>query len=154
MKEKLVSVILAIVLGMIVVIPMSYLILGNVKPQLKESPTVIVAPEKKLIEIEYVTSKVKPLEVGVQFMVKSCKVIDGFRFLVLLDNDTWIETSLPIVTKEGSAEQVAEILKLSSPPSVTLKRKIDNYWIVDFEFLFEEKKTSLTELLKQKNLAL
>jgi hypothetical protein len=133
---------------------MSYLILGNVKPQFKDPPTVIAAPEKKLIEIEYVTSKVKPLEVGVQFMVKSCKIIDGFRFLVLLDNDTWIETSLPIVTKEGTAEQVAEILKSSPPPSVTLKRKIDNYWIVDFELLFEDKKTKLTELLKQKDLAL
>ncbi len=144
----------AVLLGIIVVLPIGYLLLMEQPRPVVE----VIAPpriERNVVEIQYVTSEVKPLEVGSQFMVKSCKVVDGFRFLILLENDTWIETSLAVITKEEATEKVAEFLKAATtPPTVLLKRKIDNYWVVDFEFLRGTEQVNLVDLLLEKDLVL
>lgn len=133
----------------VVLVPPTVLI----KPA-SEAP-VVTSPSQIQLFIDYIPPHVdKPIEVGATFIIKSCKILDGFEFSVLLENDQWINIRLPIVTKEGVSNEVFETMKSDRPPVVVLKRKIGNYWIADFELSIAGKKVTLVEVLREKHLTL
>ena len=112
--------------------------------------------ENQLYEatIQYSSVKESPVEVGSEFSIKSCRVIDGFRFSILLENDRWINAQLNVATKVDATKKVVEILELSSVPIVILKRKIDDYWIVDIRLTLDSKVVMLGNLLRELNLVI
>lgn len=105
--------------------------------------------------IEYVNgAENSPIEAGGEFSIRSCCVIDGFRFAILLENNKWINARLNVVTKTDATKKVIEILGLSPSPVVVLKRKIDDYWIIDIRLTLDTKVVMLGDLLRELNLAL
>lgn len=161
--------IFAIIMGVIAVIPLCFFIITfSFMTSSKVStpvPIVVEGPTEKseVYEIEYISSQnEKRLEVGSEFLVKSCKVLDGFKFSVLLDNDTRINASLAVVTKEGATSDVMKIMQVENPPSILLKRNMNDHWIVDFKLsqdvILDQTSNNgprmLSDILKEKNLVL
>jgi len=94
----------------------------------------------------------KHMEPGVSFLVKSVQIRDGFIYVVLLENGAWIEAHLTHATKEEATPVAIEILRASPTPAVTLKRKMKNYWIVDFQVTVGNNSMNLIEVLREQNL--
>jgi len=96
------------------------------------------------------------MEPGAVFDVRACKVTDGYKFGLYLDGDRWIEAHLAVATKEEAIPVVIELLNNAEPPppSVTLLRKVENYWIVDFELTQDGKRVILVDVLRSKELLL
>jgi hypothetical protein len=99
---------------------------------------------------------VKPLQAGVTFDVKACKVLDGFRYEMYLEGGKWIEAHLRVATKDAANEIVVDLLKTktSLPTTVTLLKQVGNYWIVDFQIDVDGKVINMVDLLKDKELLL
>jgi hypothetical protein len=104
--------------------------------------------------VEFVHLEHKQVKVGEEFNIKACKIVDGYIFEVLLDNDLWIEAHLTTATKDDAAPLVAELVRMSTFPSVVLKRKVGDFWIVDFNLTVAEKRINMMEWLKLKGFAL
>lgn len=96
----------------------------------------------------------KPMEPDSEFLAKCCQVVDGFRFSILLENDQWIEARLNVVTTTNATEKVIEILKMSPPPTVVLKRKIDGYWVVDIRLTVNREQVMISTMLRERKLVL
>jgi len=138
--------ILGLVFGIIVVTPFAYFVYLHSSAGF-ENPSYEAT-------IQYSSIAETPMEVGSEFLIKSCHVIDGFRFSILLENNQWINTRLNVVTKVDATKKVIEILELSSTPIVILKRKIDDYWVVDIRLTLDSKVVMLGDLLRELNLAI
>lgn len=104
--------------------------------------------------IQFVAEKPREMVVGAEFLVLSCRVYDGMTFNVSLENRQNCEIKLKSFIKEEATKEIIDILKTASNPSVILRRKIDNYWIVDFNLTIQGKRTTLIEWLGSKNLLL
>lgn len=152
--------ILAVVCGVAAVVPVAYLAYKytEVRAHIVQEDNTPVLDQKPSFEavIDYISyDPTKPMQVGSEFLVKSCHVVDGFRYAMLLENDEWIETRLTVVTKGDATAKVIEILRASTtPPTVVLKRKIDDYWVVDVRLTVDQKDVMLSTLLKERNLVL
>lgn len=124
----------------------------NSKPILeaKPEPEVKSFPE---IQFQKVSQELKP---GAQLNVLACKVIDGYRFGLILEGDNLIEAHLPVATKESATTTVVEWLNEvnSVPPIVTLIRKVDNYWIVRLVLIKNGSKIDMVDALQSKGLLL
>lgn len=95
------------------------------------------------------------LEAGNQYNVLSVKVLDGYRFQLRLDGDNWVECHLVTASKEEATSFVEDLLtKTGASPIVDLRRKVDNFWIVDLYLIKDGKGESLLGLLKTSNLLL
>ena len=137
---------LAIVLAIVAIAPFGYLAYQRLSQPV---------PEQNLPAIEFIKSG-NDLSVGSTLEVKSCRIIDGYRFLLLLENNKWIEGHLPLATKDEATAVVIEWLQNTTFPIPTIKllRKPDNFWIVDLHLMKSGKREKLTDLLKAKNLLL
>jgi len=96
---------------------------------------------------------IRKMEPGAQFGIISMQIVDGYKFMLQLDNGTWIEAHLTSATKEEAVPFVIELYKTGSQPSVILYRKVENYWIVDMELNTQMGRQNLVRLLQQQGLA-
>lgn len=109
---------------------------------------------KEYTTIQFIDDKPREMVPGSQFSVLSCKVYDGMSLNVTLDTRQSIDIKLKSFTKEEAGSEIVNVLKTAGSPTVILRRKIDNYWIVDFNLTIDGKKTTLLEWLSSKNLLL
>jgi hypothetical protein len=153
-KKKLIMKVwfLAILLALIALAPVFLLTYYNIR----QTPPDQVQ-QQPIASIQFEVDKPpQQLEVGASFNVLACKVIDGYRFEMYLDGGKWIEAHLPVATKDGAVPVVVEWLNktTSLPPTVTLRRQVGNYWIVDFQLNVDGKRVNLIDCLKAKGLLL
>jgi hypothetical protein len=96
------------------------------------------------------------LEPGAVFGIRSVKVVDGYKFGLYLEGDKWIEAHLSVATKEEAIPVVVEMLNGTTPPppTVTLLRKVEGYWIVKFHLTHNGQRANLVDVLRGKELLL
>lgn len=94
----------------------------------------------------------KKLEVGQKFAVKLVKVMDSNSFDFLLEGDIWIKGVVPVIPKEEAYGFVLETLPKVQNPTVLLRGKYKNIWIVEFDFVLDGKATRLDAVLKENHL--
>lgn len=104
--------------------------------------------------IHYNISKACTMEVGAEFKVVACKVVDGSVFRLLLDNDIWIDARLTSATTEEATEPVSQFLKTANSPSVILRRQVGDSWVVTFNVMIDGRRTSIVEWLSERKLIL
>lgn len=139
---------LAVILAVVAIAPAICLVYYVVK-SVPNDPTIA--------SVQFEPQKVqKVLEVGVVFEVRACKVLDGFRYEMYLDNGKWIEVHLAVAAKDEANSFVVEWLNKTTapPPSITLLRRVGNYWIVDFHLTVDGKRVNMVDLLRIKGLLL
>lgn len=140
--------ILAILLGLIALAPILGIAYYNRSGVPAVEPIAAVQFQPEHVE--------KKLESGVEFDVRGCKVIDGYRFELLLEGNKWIEAHLSVATKQEANAVVVDLLNNTTLPipTVTLRRNIGRYWIVDFHLMVEGRRLNLVDVLRQKGLVL
>ena len=140
--------ILAIVLAGVAIAPIFYLVYNDIGIRNNQ-------PFIATVEFEQIRKNTK-LEPGAVFDVRACKVVDGYKFGLYLEGDKWISAHLAVATKEEAISVVIELFNNAEPPSpsVTLLRKVENYWIVDFKLTQNGKRVRLTDVLRNKELLL
>lgn len=138
--------ILAVFLAIIAVAPVGYFAYNSGKDS---SPTIAT------IQFEERQSKLA-LEPGAVFGIRSVKVVDGYKFGLYLESDKWIEAHLSVATKEAAIPVVIDLLNGTTPPppTVTLLRKVENYWIVEFHLTHNGQRANLVDVLRGKGLLL
>lgn len=96
------------------------------------------------------------LEVGSKLEVRACKVMDGFRFLLILEDGSRVEAHLTAATKDEAVPVVVDWLNNTTPPrpTVTLLRHVDGVWIASFHLTVNGKSENMVDLLKAKGLLL
>lgn len=97
-------------------------------------------------------NQIRTMEPGAQFGIVSMQIIDGYKFMLQLDNNVSIEAHLTNATKNEALPFVIELYKTGSQPSVILYRKVENYWIVDMQLNTQTGRQSLVRVLQQQNL--
>lgn len=142
---------LAFILAVVAIAPIGYLVYHNT--QQDRQP--IHQDSYPMVEFE--TQKMAAMEPGTKHNVLACKVVDGYRFLMFLENGEHIEAHLPVATKPEAAGEVVDLLNKTKAPAPTVKllRKVDSrYWIVEFTITIGDKPTDLVEYLRGKGLIL
>ena len=139
---------LAIFLAIIAVAPVGYFVY-NLRPADE------VAHSIATIQFEEQQRKLV-LEPGAVFGIREVKVIDGYKFGLYLENNKWIEAHLSVATKEAAIPVVISLLNSTTPPppTVTLLRKVENYWIVKFHLMNNGQRVTLVNVLRGKGLLL
>ena len=142
--------IVALVLAIVAIAPIAYVIYTFRTTEQQESSSSIAT-----VEFER-RPQVLNLEPGITMNVLSCKVIDGYKFVLYLENNKRIVGHLPVATREEAIPLVIEWLNTSTPPppTVTLLRKVEDYWIVDFHLTHESERMRMVNLLRSKGLLL
>lgn len=95
---------------------------------------------------------VRNLEVGAEFEIQACRVMDGYRFQVVLEGNKTIEAHLTSAVKDDAGSVVIDILNKARFPTVILRRQVGDFWIVDFNLTWDGRRTTIIELLKAKGL--
>lgn len=113
-------------------------------------------PETGVVStVQFAPPRPTTLQVGTRYNVLAANVMDGYKFGLFLEGDMWIEAQLAVATHETATLKVVEWLKAPAPqPTVVLRRKVGNYWIVDFEISKDGKRSNLVELLGAEELLL
>lgn len=142
--------ILAVILALVAIAPIFYLVYNARSDNGTHQPRSIATVEFEQVHKNYT------LEPGAVFDVRACKVVDGYKFGLYLDGDKWIEAHLAVATKEEAIPVVIELLNNAEPPppSVTLLRKVEDYWIVDFSLTENGSRVRLVDVLRSKELLL
>ena len=140
--------ILALLLAIIAVAPVGYFAY-NLRSEISPSPSIAT------IQFEERQRNLR-LEPGAVFGIRSVKVVDGYKFGLYLEGDKWIEAHLSVATKEKAIPVVVEMLNGTTPPppTVTLLRKVEGYWIVDFYLTHNGQRANLVDVLRGKELLL
>lgn len=141
--------IIALVLAVVAIAPIFYIVYyyDGTKPQEPSS----------IATVEFQTRpQVLKLETGVTLDVLSCKVVDGYKYILHLEGNKWITAHLSVATKEEAIPLVIDLLNTTEPPppTVTLLRNVGDYWIVDFHITHEGERVSMVNLLRSKALLL
>jgi hypothetical protein len=138
---------LAVVLAVIALAPVFIFAYYGVR---KETPDPAIA------SFEFGTLRPQELQVGASFEVRACRVLDGYRFEMYLEDGNWIEAHLPVATKEEASPVVVDWLKKTTPPAptVTLRRQIASHWIVDLQLTVDGKRINIVDSLREKGLLL
>jgi len=142
--------ILAFILAAVAIAPIGYLVYHNTRQDQQPVPD-------NYPTVQFETQRIAAMEPSSKHNVLACKVVDGYRFLMFLENEQHIEAHLPVATKPEAAALVVELLNKTAapPPTVTLLRKIDDrYWIVGFTLTVDGERKDLVELLRGKGLLL
>lgn len=138
---------LAIVLGIMAVAPVAYFTYVYTNFE-----------EKGIIQgvaiVDYMSREYKAMEPGSEFRIRSCHIVDGYKFAILLENGEWIHAHLTVATKPEATQVVIDTLKKSHVPTVILRRKLDDYWIVNFHLTLDGKDIMLRNLLEERELIL
>jgi hypothetical protein len=115
---------------------------------IKDDPAAVV--------VEFEPVRAKELEPGAVFSVRSCKILDGYRFYLYLEGGKVISAHLSVATKDGAATVVPEIFRTTSPPppTATLLRKVGDEWIVRLHVAKDGKRTDLLSCLRERGLLL
>ena len=146
---------LAIIFALASIAPILYLVY-HVKDVTSSVSPVLQQPV--LATVEFIKPTSTKLEVGSVIEVRSCRVIDGYRFGLSLEGNKWIEAQLPVATKDEATNVVIDWLKNSATqtaaPTVKLLRNLGSYWIVEFRLTVNGKQEKVTDLLKAKALLL
>ena len=142
--------IIAIVLATIAIAPFLYLAYHKMGVVQR-----ISRPSVATIQFE-AEEKSMSLEPGAIFSVRSCKVVDGYKFGLYLENDKWIVAHLSVATKDEATSFVIDLLNksTSTPPIVTLLRSVEDYWIVEFTVTKDGQTKNLVDLLRVEELLL
>lgn len=111
-------------------------------------------PETSYVTVQYSVPKAKSVAVGEELNVMACRIVDGHIFYLLLENNEWIEAHLTVATKDEATPPVTEALKTAGTPSVLLRRKFGNYWMVDFHLTVQGKRMTLLDWLRERELTL
>lgn len=142
--------IIALFLAIIAIAPIFYIAYYYVgeKPQVQADPIATVDFQTRPKSLE--------LKPGATLDVLSCKVVDGYQFGLFLEGDKWIMAHLSVATDEEAIPVVIEWLNSAEPPppTVTLLRKVGDYWIVDFHLTHEGQRVNMITLLRDKGLLL
>jgi len=128
--------IIAILLAIIAVMPFGILAYLNQNHSMEPSQD-----SQSVAIIDYITHEERAMEPGAEFKIAQCHVVDGYKFGVLLENGEWIIAHLPVATKDEATRFVVELLRESQAPTVILRRKLDEHWIVDFHLTVDGKET-------------
>jgi len=139
--------VLAIVLSIVAVVPVAYF--AYLYVNFEEKATI-----QGVAVIDYMSREQKAMEPGSEFRIRSCHVLDGYKFAVLLENGEWINAHLPVATNQEATKMVVDLLKQSQAPSVVLRRKLDDYWIVNFHLTLDGKEIMLRDLLNEHGMIL
>lgn len=142
--------IIALVLAVVAIAPIFYIVYHYVDATTPSG-------ESSIATVEFQPRpQVGKLEPGVTLDVLSCKVIDGYKFLLCVEGNKWITANLPVATKEEAIPLVVDWLYAVEPPppTVTLLRKVGDYWIVDFHLTHEGQRVSMVNLLRSNGLLL
>lgn len=141
--------IIAIVLATIAIAPFLYLAYHKLGVAQR-----IFRPSVATIQFEVERSTA--LEPGAIFSVRSCKVVDGYKFGLYLENNKWIVAHLSVATKDEATSFVIDLLNKSTatPPTVTLLRLVEDYWIVEFAVTKDRQTKNLVDLLRFEELLL
>lgn len=124
--------------------PMVYFVYNNSSRGESQYPTV-----------QFVSQQPKQMVPGTEFHVQACRIIDGYIFEVILEGHrNWTEVHLKKVTIDEATPVVVEALKTSISPTVVLRRKVGDVWIVDFNVTFRDRRTTLLDWLEEKKLTL
>lgn len=142
--------IIAIVLASIAIAPFLYLAYHKMGVAQR-----ISRPSVVTIQFE-AEKRSMALEPGAIFSVRSCKVVDGYKFGLYLENDKRIVAHLSVATKKEATQFVVDFLNksISSPPTVTLLREVEDYWIVEFVVTKDGQTKNLVDLLRVEKLLL
>lgn len=144
--------VLAFVLAAIAIAPIGFLVYHNVSNQ-KKSPE--IQPQYPIFQFE--TERLPPVEANTEHNVMACKVVDGHRFLMYLENGQHIEAHLSVFTKPEATALVTKLLNETKapPPKVKLLRNIDSrYWVVNFTLTIDGDRKDLVAYLRTKDLVL
>ena len=142
--------ILAIVLALLSIAPIMYLVYNGKEVTSSVSP---ILQMPVVATVDFVKPTNVTLEVGSELEVRSCRVIDGYRFGLSLEGNRWIEAHLPVATKDEATNVVIEMLRTSTTsPTVKLLRNVGSYWSVEFRLKVNGEHQKITDLLKVKTL--
>lgn len=119
-----------------------------------EAPAAIDPIDQSVANFDFESEKQKLLEPDSEFYIKSCNVIDGYRFKMRLEDNHEITANLTTATKDDATSVVIDLLgkNKDTRPSVLLRRKAGDNWIVDVFILIDGKRTNLVEALRTKGL--
>lgn len=153
---------LALALGIVALVPVIYLSYNqDVVSSLPKLERPKLEPVKDpmnpvVADFQFDVEREKEFKPGVEFNLKSCKVIDGYRFHLFLEGGKQIYANLTTATKDEATPVVVELLnKTTSPrPTIILRRKSGDNWIVDFNLMVDGKRANLIEVLRDKGLVL
>jgi hypothetical protein len=144
-KRRLSYGLYAVALAFIAVAPLAYLLYtGDEESE----------PEAPLVTIQYTQPQPKPMAPGVVYGVSSVRVVEGHIFLVLLEDQNWHKVQLTAVSREEATADVVEVLKQTHSPTITLRRQVEGYWVVDFDVVLNGRRISLVEWLAERKLLL
>lgn len=145
--------ILAVILGVLALVPCLYLVYDQ-NIELPIVQPIINSTEPVIADFEFEIQKEKELNVGVEFNLNSCKVLDGYRFQLSLEGGKQITAHLTAATKDEATTVVVGLLTeaKSTRPTIILRRKTGDYWIVDFYVSLDGKRVNLIEDLRAKEL--
>jgi|LakMenE18May11ns_1017448.scaffolds.fasta_scaffold9922397_5 hypothetical protein len=118
--------------------------------ELKKNSTNQINPV--VADLQFDFEKEKILEAGVEFSLKSCRILDGYRFQLVLEGGNQITAQLTSATKDEATQPVVDLLKQTKIPSVLLRRKSGDVWIVDIYVSINGKITNLIDELRTKGL--
>lgn len=142
--------ILAAVIACAVLAPVAYWLYSraDVKVQSESEDIAVIEFEPR--------NPVVVLEPGMELRVKCAKVLDGYIYDLCLENNEWIRTQLTTATKDEATDFVIQVLRGKAPvsPSIVLRRKVGDYWIVDLFLTIEGRKIDIRNLLREKSLSL
>ena len=136
-----------IVLGIVAIAPLTYFAYAYI--HFEEKGT-----SRGTVVIDFMSEEHKAMEPSSEFRIRSCHVVDGYKFAILLENGEWIDAHLAVATKSEASQVVVDLLKKSHVPTIILRRKVDDYWIVNFHLTLDGKEVILRNLLKERGLIL
>lgn len=147
---------LQLVLALIALAPIAYVAYHQRNGLDLTGNPVVEEPENPIVAtVDFGRRVIPALEEGAKLDVLTAKVSDGHIFNLCLEGNKWVDAHLTHATKPEATEAVVELLKSQpSAPVATLLRKMNNYWIVDFELTADGSRVRLVDYLKQKDLLL
>ena len=109
-----------------------------------------------VVVVEFKKETSSTLTYGSKLNVIAAQVIDGCVFILDLDNGDTIEAHLCSATKPTATKVVFDLLNSTKPPlpTITVKRKFEDYWFVKFELTVDGNRVYLLDYLRQKDLLL
>lgn len=142
---------LAVILAVIAIAPVAILMYHYSCKNASSEPL-----EQPIAAVQFEAETPKILEAGSKYDVKACKVLDGYRFELYLEDGKWIEAHLKVAAKDEAGAVVVEWMNKATPPPpcVTLLRHVGDHWIVEFELTVDGKRADMVDLLRAKGLLL
>jgi len=146
--------VLAFVLGAFAIAPFLYFVYYN-----QTVTHTVVGPrlQNTLAVVDFTVPVPQQLEEGLTVGVISCQVLDGYQYMLNLQDGSLIEAHLPVATKGEAIPFVVDAFNKTTAPIPTAKllRNIEGiYWVVDIELTVDGQRKRLVDMLHEKDLTL